>query len=342
MHSKTKDIVENDFLTYISKTKELVDRKLSEFTVNLSHSSLFPQLKYALLSEGKRLRPIMVLLSAQSVGGDRNEVMPLALAFELLHTATLVHDDIIDKDYSRRGVSAVHEKWSVEDAILVGDCLISLAVDLISDYSTQTVKIAAKTGIELCDGEYMDITQSLKTTTEEEYFAKIKRKSASLFRTAAQCGAIEGRGSPQEVKSLALFGEHLGIAYQLQDDLQDLMTGKYVGDLINGRVTLPIIHLYQHSNSETRTILEKMAKNETVSNGVTEGLVGMQESIAYCRQKIIKNVNTALKNIAILKESIFKAYLKQAPFFVVSKEIVGSIQHVAPYSFSEKMTKSVL
>ncbi len=325
MHVRIKAAVESDFLAYLLETKELIDRKLSEFTTDLSNSSLFPQLKYALLSKGKRLRPIMVLLSTQSVGGDRDKAMPLALAFELLHTATLVHDDIIDKDDSRRGVLAIHEKWSIEDAILVGDYLISLAVDLISDYSAQTVKIAAKTGANLCDGEYMDIIQSLKTTTEEDYFAKIKRKSASLFRTAAQCGAIEGGGSPLEIESLALFGEHLGMAYQLQDDLEDLMTGKYLGDLSSGRVTLPIIYLYRHGDTETRMLLEEIFKKKTASsNLIRENIAGLQESMVYCRQKIIENVNNALKNISILKESRFKAYLNHAPFFVVKNEIFGS------------------
>lgn len=329
MRAKIKEAVKSDFLSYVSETKELIDHKLTEYALSLSKSSLSPQLKYALLSKGKRLRPIMVLLSTQSVGGDRDNAVPLALAFELLHTATLVHDDIIDKDDSRRGVLALHKKWNVEEAILVGDYLISLAIDLTSNYSSKTVKIAAKTGIDLCNGEYMDISQTLKNTTEENYFAKVKRKSASLFCSAAKCGALEGGGSPQEVESLALFGEHLGTAYQLQDDLQDLLTGKYVGDLTSGRVTLPVIHLYHHGDAETRMRLEEMFNNETASNSLTKSSKRMQESVCYCRQRIVEQVNKALRSIAILEESEFKAYLKHAPFFVINREITSAL--TVPY-----------
>ncbi len=325
MRPKTNDISNSDFLTYISETRGLIDRKLTEFTLDLSHSSMFPQLRYALLSEGKRLRPIMVLLSTQSVGGDRNKATPLSLAFELLHTATLVHDDIIDRDDSRRGVLALHKKWSVEDAILVGDYLISLAIDLTSNYSQETVRIAAKTGLDLCSGEYMDINQSLKDTTEEDYFAKVKRKSASLFRSAAQCGAMEGGGSAQEIASLASFGEHLGIAYQLQDDLQDLLTGKYIGDLSNRRVTLPVIHTYRRSDSEAKMRLEEIFGNETAPANLTKMPTKMDESVNYCRQKIVEHLNDALKSITMLKESDFKIYLSQAPFFVINKDISSAL-----------------
>src|SRR3990170_585831 len=111
--------------------------------------------------------------------------MPLALAFELMHAATLIHDDIIDRDEMRRGKLALYKKWSAIDAILTGDALIALAVNLASEYGETVLKTVAQSALELCDGEHIDITFSLKTATEEGYIQNIREKSASLFKATA-------------------------------------------------------------------------------------------------------------------------------------------------------------
>jgi geranylgeranyl pyrophosphate synthase len=210
------------FQSYVENTKQLVESELSNLVSRIADLRIHEKMKYALLSRRKRLRPVMVILSAQSVGGNREDVMSLALAIELLHTATLVHDDILDQDKFRRDVPAVHEKWSINDAILVGDAMISLAINLTADYGREIMKIASETGLALCDGEYMDVSTTSTEISENEYLEKIRKKSASLFKTATQCGTIAGGGSDLEVKCLADFGEHFGMAYQLSDDLSDI------------------------------------------------------------------------------------------------------------------------
>lgn len=182
-----KGKAEHNFKSYVSRTQLQIESELKKFTSRLSERNLHPQIEYALLSEGKRLRPILAILSAETVGGNRNKVMPLALAFELMHTATLVHDDVIDQDETRRNKPALYRKWSVNDAILTGDALIALAVELASKYGEEILKTVARSALELCDGERMDITSSLKTATEESYFKRIGEKSASLFRTSTYC-----------------------------------------------------------------------------------------------------------------------------------------------------------
>lgn len=257
MHVLEKEVVEKDFQLYLSETKRIINSELALFVSRIHELRLHTQIEYALLSQGKRLRPILTILCAQSVGGDRARVMPLALSFELLHTATLIHDDIIDGDEIRRGIPTLYKKWDANSAILTGDILISLAINLAADFGADIMKIASESGLDLSDGEYMDTTTTLNSATEEEYFLKIRKKSASLFKAAAQCGALGGGGSRLESESLALFGEYVGIAYQLRDDIQDLTVSRSVPkDLRTGRVTLPLIHLYKVSGPSKRGVLE--------------------------------------------------------------------------------------
>jgi len=315
------EVTEHDFRSYLENTRQLITSELLSLVSGISKMWLHKKIEYALLSRGKRLRPILVLLGAQSVGGDQERVMPLALAFELLHTATLVHDDIIDRDKFRRGIPALHEKWSLNDAILVGDALISLAINSAADYGAEVMKIVSKCGLELCDGEYMDTSMSLSTTSEDEYFLKIRRKSASLFRAAAQCGGLAGGGSHSEVKSLTNFGENFGVAYQLKDDLLDLtLIGGFIPkDLKNGRITLPLIHLYETSNFIEREAMENdlqflMEGNCTTKNVALERVLHNLKttgSFAYCEQKITEHIGRSIASISALQNTEFKFYLSQ-------------------------------
>jgi geranylgeranyl pyrophosphate synthase len=263
----------------------------------------------------------LVILSAQSVGEHVKKVMPLALAFELMHTATLVHDDIIDQDLTRRGKPALHVKWSVNDAILVGDAMIALAVNLASGYGEEILKTVSESALELCDGEHVDISLSLDSATEEEYFTKIKKKSASLFRAAAYSGALAGGGSPPEISSLSSFGENFGIAYQLKDDLTDL---RYTDisisrDLKKGRVTLPLIHLYNTSGSkekqQLKIYLQKALENQTAFDGaiakdILKSLIATG-AFTYVEQKIERYIQQAIGSVKPLEDTIYKEYLVQ-------------------------------
>ncbi|HJX22961.1 MAG TPA: polyprenyl synthetase family protein, partial [Candidatus Bathyarchaeia archaeon] len=231
--------------------RSLVNRHMKGLLSSIGHLSLSPQLDYCLLSPGKRLRPLIVLLSTYAVGGDLEKSLPLALSIEALHTATLVHDDAIDRDQDRRGVPTVHTRWGVGDAILVGDSLISLSISLAADYGREIVKIIANTGLELSDGEHAEASSQLKISTENQYYARIRGKSAALFRAAARVGALAGGGNGREVDALGEFGERFGLAYQIRDDIQDLMEkgSEMPRDLRNKVPTLPILHLYRNGDA---------------------------------------------------------------------------------------------
>ena len=234
-----------------------MDKELSSLAESISHMSLTPQLNSVLLSRGKRLRSVMLMECAELVGGSREEALPLGIAIELLHAATLVQDDIIDKEEERRGKMSLYRKWSVGDAILVADCLICLAIDKAADFGEDVLKTIARTGLELCDGEHLDLNSLLDTTLEDEYFSSVKGKSASLFRTAAYCGGLVGGGDISQINLLADFGNYFGIAYQIKDDVTDFRERDGISrDLKNAKPTLPIIHLYENCNRETRETIK--------------------------------------------------------------------------------------
>lgn len=309
--------VENSFAEYFSKTKKQVESELSKFVATLAHLYIHPKIEYAALTEGKRFRPILVILAAESVGGNRSKVMPLALAFELMHTATLVHDDIIDKDEMRRGKPSLYKKWSINDAILTGDAIIALSINLASPYGETILKNVSQTALELCEGENLDLLDSLKTT-EEDYFNRIKYKSASLCTSAAYCGAVAGGGTSSEAHSLAMFGENFGIAYQLRDDLLDFSFNgdTNLKDPENELVTLPLIYTYERSTSEEKRKIERfqaLLKSNPSEAGMSADeilqLIRQKGAFEYCEKKIDEYLSDALASLSTLKDSEFKEYL---------------------------------
>jgi len=303
---------------YFSKTKKQVDSELSKYISTLSHLDLYPQIEYAVLSEGKRFRPLIVILSAESVGGKSSKAMRLAMAFELMHTSTLVHDDVIDEDDMRRGRLSLHKKWSINDAILTGDSLIALSVELASSYGEKILKTVAQSALELCEGEHMDLVGSLKVTTEEVYFKKIRNKSASLCRAAAFCGAIAGGGTPSEAQALSKFGENFGVAYQLRDDVLDFSANGTLNleDSKNGRITLPLINCYATGSLPEKREIEKFLvlvnenppKARDKANEILQ-LVRAKGAFEYCENKIDQYLSRALTSISALEETEYKAYL---------------------------------
>jgi geranylgeranyl diphosphate synthase, type I len=307
------------FRAYISKARSQIESELSRFVARLPELSLHPQIEYAVLSKGKRLRPLLVILSAESVGGSRKEVMPLALAFEFMHTATLVHDDIIDQDDMRRDRLAIHKKWSMNQALLTGDSLIALAVDLASTYGETIMKTVARSALDLCDGENMDIAFSPKMMTEKSYFQKIRKKSASLFQAATYSGALAGEGIPTEVNSLSAFGENFGMAYQLRDDLLDLtsMNASELKDLRRGRLTLPLIHSYSNCSLDERRRIDDclqpflntdIATNAESTKQILE-IIRKTGSREYCEKRVDEFLRQAVANISELKQSEYRTYL---------------------------------
>jgi geranylgeranyl pyrophosphate synthase len=294
-----------NYQTYIEEARIDIASEASKLISKIRNLRLGEKIVYVLQTQGKLLRPTLVMLSGQSVGGRRERLKKLALAIELLHSATLVHDDILDNDLFRRDALAVHSKWGIRSAILVGDALASLSLCLSVEYDKAISRLVSQACLSLCDGEYMDAIGTTNKITEQCYFEKINKKSATLFKIAAQCGGIAGGGTISEIESLTRFGENFGIAYQISDDLSDIASlkkGLALGQ--NDFQTLPFIHLYESTG-------KKESNFEALSPEELYDVLASSNSLRYCSNKIKEYLNKAVSNLDNLRNSEYKDCLAE-------------------------------
>ncbi|HPD26013.1 MAG TPA: polyprenyl synthetase family protein [Candidatus Marinimicrobia bacterium] len=238
--------------TKILRLKEEIDRELSKIDLSGISSELVQPMRFSLNAKAKRLRPILVLLVGENLGASRKNLMPAALAIEIMHTFTLVHDDIMDNDTIRRGQQTVHVKWNVNTAILTGDALMALAFRVLMQVKSERLDQIgthfSQAMLEICDGQAFDLAYEKYDEIDlTDYLNMIARKTGRLLGLACQLAAIIADSSPKVVNNLYLFGLELGQAFQIQDDLLELTAdqtemGKSLGsDLTAGKKTFPII-----------------------------------------------------------------------------------------------------
>lgn len=231
--------------------------------------------RYALLGEGKLLRPLLLMTSAEAVGGDRETVMPAALAAEYLHVASLVHDDIIDGDDTRRGRASVHARYGVSDAIVTGDALIIRLFAAVAECAVPeadmvaAVRVLARAGEDLCRGQIEEALlvppgQATPGSGLAAYLRMAALKTGALFRGACQAGAVLGGGTPGAVEVVTRFAEHIGLAFQMYDDLlpflgEDAATGKPgTSDVANLRPTFPVLLAHREGGPAQRRVIERV------------------------------------------------------------------------------------
>lgn len=224
---------------------------------------------------GKRLRPLVVLLAAHTADYKGQEHINLAAVVEFIHTATLLHDDVVDGSERRRGSKTANALWGNAPSVLVGDFLYSRAFQMMVEVERMRVMaVLADATNAVAEGEVLQLMQcNDPDTTEEQYFAVIERKTARLFEAAARLGAVVADRSRADEDALGTFGLNLGIAYQLVDDVLDysadpVQTGKNLGDdLAEGKATLPLIYARDHASAE-----EAKALRQAIERGGTENL----------------------------------------------------------------------
>ncbi len=330
---KNRFFYSSDFQCYCSNTKKLVDTELQSLLPAVAELKLRKQIEYALQTTGKRLRPTLVILSGESVGGNRMQLRKLALAFELLHLGTLVHDDILDEDVVRRNALSVYAKWSVKDAVLVGDVLAALSLSLCKGYKREIVNVMIDTCMQLSDGEYSDV-ELATDLNEEQYFDKIRKKCASLFKAACECGALAADGSNILTSALRLFGENYGVAYQIRDDILDAKEwgNDLQPDVNKFRATLPIIHAYESAIPEKQARFKRLLSAKTGENlnvFLREVQIYLErDSLGYCANRVDEYVDRAVSSLAPLRESRFKGYLTQMVESLRIKEPEVGVQKI--------------
>lgn len=246
--------------TAFNNYRELIDKRLFGFLEDETERSkyckdnqkypytLFDPLNYIMSGGGKRVRPILVLLSCEAFGGDINNALDAAIAVEILHNFTLVHDDIMDNASTRRGKQTIHKKWDVNSAILVGDELIGLSYRSLlrskTDNITGVLQAFTDGVIEVCEGQALDKEFEISADVSiDDYKIMIRKKTAELLRTSSVMGAIIGNADKTGIEAISNYSENIGLAFQIQDDLLDVIAdegefGKKIGgDILERKKT---------------------------------------------------------------------------------------------------------
>jgi geranylgeranyl diphosphate synthase, type II len=252
--------------------KSSVERYLRSFITEHKPQSLYSPAKYVLGAGGKRIRPVMTLLACEAVGGEANTALHAGAGIEILHNFTLVHDDIMDHAETRRGRLTVHKKWDENIAILSGDALLALAYRaLLRTKSTRIQdisKIFTEGVVTICEGQALDKEfESRHRVHVNEYLMMIEKKTGKLVSIAAQVGALIGNASVSDWEALRRYGEYVGRAFQIQDDLLDIVAdekefGKTIGgDLVEGKKTFLLLEALRRAKGEQKKMLQRIFTN---------------------------------------------------------------------------------
>jgi octaprenyl-diphosphate synthase len=309
---------------------ELVDR---EFVRHVeSQVAVIPQIgRYIQTSGGKRVRPAVLLMAARLGGYQGDRAVLYAAVVEFIHTATLVHDDIIDDSELRRGRLAVHSRWGNDITVLLGDYLYikSMAMALTHD-TLDIVRLLCDVTLRMIEGELFQLTKNGDADiTEEEHFDIIRRKTAYLFGGCAQIGGMLGRVSSEHEKALQEYGFNLGIAFQIVDDLLDFTgdltaLGKPVGaDLREGKMTLPLIHLLQQGEETGEKIIRDIIASRTASDEQWTDLLSLlkkHRSIEYALRRAVEYAERAKKPLSAFPPSSERDALLALPDYVLSRD----------------------
>jgi len=255
--------------------RDLVEKGLKEMSFSNNPDSLYKPLRYFFSLGGKRIRPILTLLSCNSFGGNFKEALNAALSVETFHNFTLIHDDIMDSSSFRRGKETVHNKWGVNNAILSGDVMLILAYQLLDKYDPNVFlklnKVLNKAAIEVCEGQQMDLDfESDPNVSLNDYMKMIRLKTAVLLGCALEMGAIVACTSEKNQKKIYDFGINLGLAFQLQDDYldvfgeQDKFGKKIGGDIIENKKTILFHFAISNADRDQKNnILDLYTKNKS-------------------------------------------------------------------------------
>ena len=270
---------------------------------------------YIIENGGKRFRPLMTLLSAKALNCQNTLYYDLAVIIEFIHTATLLHDDVVDESDLRRSKKTANNIWGNAESVLVGDFLYSRAFEMmVSSEKMAVMKVMAKATNKIAEGEVLQLLNCHDPeTTEQTYFEVIERKTATLFSAATQLGGIAADANETQLKGLTDFGHYLGIAFQILDDLidysdQDVDIGKNIGDdLSEGKPTLPLIRALKMATPTQKSRLEKaiISGNIEMIDEVIE-IIKSTDAIEYTRLKATEITHKACQALEVLPDTPYR------------------------------------
>jgi octaprenyl-diphosphate synthase len=285
--------------------------------------------EYLRAGGGKRIRPALLLLSAKLFPHDEKSAVRLGAVVEIIHTATLVHDDIIDEAKTRRGRPAANTQWGNSKCVLAGDWLYMQAFKIaLQERNFRVLDVLIELTQQMVEGELLQMEKLGKCITLEEHFDLIFRKTACLFSASTRMGAIIGQGSEEQEARLGEYGRNLGLAFQIVDDVLDLTASEEVlgkpvaSDLREGKVTMAVIHALERCTPAERkiveTVLEERAFRSAEHAQVLE-MLNKYQSIEYAHDAAARHAELARKAICSFPDSEIKRALLSIPDFIVER-----------------------
>jgi|TARA_B100001094_G_scaffold9992_2_gene9028 geranylgeranyl pyrophosphate synthase len=282
-----------------------------------------------LLAGGKRLRPLLILLAYEIAGGlENDEIMPLALAFELIHTATLVHDDINDEASHRRGIETIHTRVGIPKAVIAGDWLFVQGFGLGGRYEEHIVRIMAQCCADIAVSEFDQLDHVLNlATSPEDYLSIVRGKTAGPFSAGCHAAGLVAGLSEEKALALKRFGMELGIAFQLVDDLLDLRGDERMGkprgaDVLEGKMTLPLIHALTLSHGSERIRLAELI--EDFSDDYFDELMYLlnrSDSMNYAKILVQTHLERAISELSHFGESEAKQHMLRIAEYVMERKM---------------------
>ncbi|MDG2365274.1 MAG: octaprenyl diphosphate synthase [Methylococcaceae bacterium] len=283
---------------------------------------------YIVGSGGKRLRPMLLLLAAKALDYDGKQHLTLAAVIEFIHTATLLHDDVVDESDLRRGKGSANAVWGNAASVLVGDFLYSKAFEMMVRVDNMRVmEILSKTTTAIAEGEVLQLLNcNNPTTTETSYLEVISRKTAILFSAATRLSALLVDASSETEAQMAAYGMHLGNAFQLIDDALDYKAnaedlGKNLGDdLAEGKPTLPLIHAIEHANEgDAQIIIDAIKEGDRNAFNNVYKIVQATGAIEYTEKRAEEEAQKAINALALIADSPYKQAMMQLAIFSVQR-----------------------
>ncbi len=267
-----------------------VEAEINAFDFSGNPNELYDPISYTMTLGGKRIRPTLCLLAAQLFGGDLKKAMNLAMAVEVFHNFTLVHDDIMDEAPIRRGKPAVHAKWNRDVAILSGDVMFVQAYQLLAkgnpEKLSQMLSVFNQTAIEVCEGQQFDMNfETRDDVTAENYIEMIRLKTGVLLACSLQLGAFESLATEKDAKLIYEFGEKVGIAFQIQDDFLDCYAkqedfGKRVGgDIISNKKTFLMLTALEKADAQQASRIENLMTSDTTDEQKVSGVLEVYDEL---------------------------------------------------------------
>ena len=310
----------------IETYQKLFIDNLNKYDVDKEPNNLYEPINYILKLGGKRLRPVLTLMTAEVFGSEANLALDAALSVEVFHNFSLIHDDIMDDAPLRRGKQTVHEKWDLNTGILSGDAMLILAYQLFENYDSEKfqslAKLFSKTALEVCEGQQYDIDFEMRNdVTIPEYLKMIEYKTAVLVGAAMKMGAIVAGASQTDQEGIYDFGRFLGIAFQLQDDYLDAFGnpetfGKQVGgDILENKKTYLYLKTLELGSELQQNLLIKTINNDEISDDLKvksiKDLFTDSGASSATQEAVIEFTDKAFKVLATLNISEDKKQVLQ-------------------------------